>query len=363
MPGKQPFFRSKTFMFSIAMLISLGCLWYAFAPLIRNADARAEFINAFKTADYRSLPIIWGTLFVFYILKAWRWRLMLIPVGSFRTVKDLLPPIMIGFSFNNILPFRMGEVARCLVFSKQHKLPVPVVVSSIVLERFFDLIGVLFFFGIGLVTIRGVDPNIQKTAMVGAAAAVVGVIGGIAYVLWTKPVLNLIERILKSIPLLPHKLTDKICSILEAGATGLSSIRNVRLLMFMLIVSLVKWGLNGLLVWLSLWSFNIDVPVTVAMLLLGVIAFGVAVPSAPGYFGVMQLCFTVVLGLFLKGEDDRAAILASSIYFQMTQWIPVTLAGLIYFAISGLNLHEVEQEQTVLEEEGAPLSELPDVSA
>lgn len=270
---------------------------------------------------------------------------------------------MIGFSFNNILPFRMGEVARCLVFSKQHKLPVPVVVSSIVLERFFDLIGVLFFFGIGLVTIRGVDPNIQKTAMVGAAAAVVGVIGGIAYVLWTKPVLNLIERILKSIPLLPHKLTDKICSILEAGATGLSSIRNVRLLMFMLIVSLVKWGLNGLLVWLSLWSFNIDVPVTVAMLLLGVIAFGVAVPSAPGYFGVMQLCFTVVLGLFLKGEDDRAAILASSIYFQMTQWIPVTLAGLIYFAISGLNLHEVEQEQTVLEEEGAPLSELPDVSA
>lgn len=351
MAVKRPFYQSKAFMLSIAILISAGSLWYAFAPLFRDKQAWDQFLNAFQTADYRSLPIIWGVLFVFYILKAWRWRLMLSPVGNYRAVKDLLPPIMIGFSFNNILPFRIGEVARCLVFSKQQKLPFSVAVSSVVLERFLDLIGVLFYLGVGLLFIKGVDPTIQKTAFVGAGLAACGVLGGLAYVLWTKPVLILLERILKALPLLPHSISEKICKILESGAQGLAAIRNLRLLIAMLVISIIKWGLNGFLVWISLWSFGLTVAPSVAMLLLGVIALGVAVPAVPGYFGVMQLCFAVVLSLFIEGDDGRAAVLAASIYFQMTQWIPVTMIGLVYFVMTGLKLHDVgekEEERSAL---------------
>jgi len=129
MPGKKPFYKSKAFVLTIGIAISVVCLWLAILPLLEEEDAWDQFANAFKTADYRSLPLIWLTLIVFYWLKAWRWRLMLSPVGSYRPVKDLLPPIMIGFSFNNILPARIGEVARCFVFSKQQKQPFSVAVS------------------------------------------------------------------------------------------------------------------------------------------------------------------------------------------------------------------------------------------
>ena len=282
---------------------------------------------------------------------------MLAPVGNYRTFKDLLPPIMIGFGFNNLLPFRMGEVARCFVFSKQAKLPFSVSVSSVVLERFFDLIGVLFYLGVGLIFLDDVSEEIQQTAIIGACAALVGVLGGIAYVLWTKPVLDLTERILKSIPILPNKIVDKICSILEAGAKGLSAIRNVRLLIAMLIVTIIKWGMNGFLIWLSLWSFDVDVSLAVAMVLLCLIAFAVALPSAPGYFGVMQLAFTVALAPFVAVEESRAAILAASIYFQMTQWIPVSIIGVVCFVYTGLSLSDVDSKQNEQE-----LAEVPAVS-
>ncbi len=349
----------KAIMLLVAVLISGGCLWYAFLPLFKDRAVWNQFVNAFKIADYRSLPVIWIVLFVFYILKAWRWRLMLAPIGDYRAVKDLLPPIMIGFSFNNILPFRMGEVARCFVFSKQQKLPFSVAVSSVVLERFFDLIGVLFFLGVGLLFIEDVSPEVKQTALVFSAMAVVGVLGGIAYVLWTKPVLNLFEKIFKSIPFIPHAFTDKVCSILEAGAKGLSAIRNVRLLIAMLVVTIIKWGLNGFLVWISIWSFGLSVSPAVAMVLLGVIAFGVAVPGIPGYFGVMQFCFTLVLSLFIEGDDGRAAILAASIYFQMTQWVPVTLIGLIYFCVTGLKLSDISEKSEEREANDGPIADLP----
>ena len=78
-----------------------------------------------------------------------------------------------------------------------------------------------------------------------------------------------------------------------------------------------------------------------AFILLGVVAFGVTVPSSPGYFGVIQLCFLVVLKLFV---DDHERVFAASIYYHMVQWVPVTLLGLWYFNRSGLKVAEVEEE-------------------
>ncbi|QDT31434.1 lysylphosphatidylglycerol synthase transmembrane domain-containing protein [Thalassoglobus polymorphus] len=345
MAGKTPFYKTKTFTLTAGILIAVVCMWLAVRPLFDNEDAWNQVVNAFQQADYRSLPLIWGTLIVFYWLKAWRWRIMLAPVGNYRPVKDLLPPIMIGFSLNNVLPARIGEVARCFVFSKQQKVPFSVAVSSLVLERFFDLIAVLFYLGIGLVFIEGVDPKIQQQAWVLAGLSVIGVFTGLAYVMFTAPFVAFVEKVAHSLRIIPHGLTDKVCRLLEKGAQGMSALKSARLVFFMLGISLVKWGLNCLLIGLSLWSFGLPTNPTIAMVLTGVVAIGVALFPSPGYFGVMQLCFAAVLLLFVKGEKGEAAIFASSIYYHMTQYVPVTIVGLIYFVKSGLTLHEVEEKK------------------
>jgi glycosyltransferase 2 family protein len=106
-----------------------------------------------------------------------------------------------------------------------------------------------------------------------------------------------------------------------------------------LLSSVAQWAINGLQMHLSLWSFGIEVSPLVSCILLGVTAFGVTVPSSPGYFGVIQACFMMVLPLF---TSDQAAIFGASIYFHLSQYIPVTLIGLYYFNATGLRVADVQ---------------------
>ena len=86
---------------------------------------------------------------------------------------------------------------------------------------------------------------------------------------------------------------------------------------------------------------------------MGVTALGVVVPSTPGFFGVIQFCFWVSLRIF--GVDKTDAITAS-VYYHLSQYIPVTLVGLYYLGRLGLRfgditretVHEAEQEPTNL---------------
>jgi len=298
-----------------------------------------QILAAFRQADYRSLPLILIILVLFYWLKAVRWKLLLSPVGQFRAVRDLLGPILIGFGFNNVLPARIGEVIRVGVFARQQKQSIALTASTVVLERIFDGMAILFYFAIGLLFVEGLDPRIKQAALVFAAVAGSFVLGALAYVLWTGPFIRLFEAVMRRIPLVPQRLTEKISRVLERGALGLAALKDPRLVIVIMGLSLVKWGLNGLLVLLSLWSFGLPHTFPIAMVLLGAIAFGISIPSSPGYVGVMQAIFMEVMQFF---TDNREGVFAASIYFQFTQWIPVTIAGLTCFALTGMSLKQIE---------------------
>lgn len=351
MTAAPPFYRSKWFNLAVGILISAVCLWWAARDILQDPAAQRQVVLAFRTANYASLPVIFLTLFVFYWLKAWRWRLLLSPVGRYGPLKDLFGPVMIGFSFNNLLPMRIGEFVRCFVFARQHQLPLMVSLSSVVLERIFDGVAVVFYLSIGLLFVDGAGPEVTRAATIFSVAAAIVVAGGLAYVLWTKPFVDLLERILLSLPLLPKAFSRKVCRILETGAAGLASLKDIRLLLGILVLSLVKWALNGAVILLSLWSFDLPATLPIGMVLMGVIAFGVAIPSSPGYFGVIQLLFMQVLALFTV---DRERVFAASVYYHLAQYIPVTLTGLIFFIRSGVSLRQVEAVEEQVHERVAP---------
>jgi uncharacterized membrane protein YbhN (UPF0104 family) len=129
----------------------------------------------------------------------------------------------------------------------------------------------------------------------------------------------------------------------ETGATGLTSLKSGPLLTGILVTSLLQWSFNGLMIHLSLWSFGIRLSLLVSCVVLGVVAVGVTVPSSPGYFGVIQLCFLIVLQQFVP-KNQEPAVMAASIYYHMVQWVPVTLVGMYYFVRSGLHIADVENQ-------------------
>jgi uncharacterized protein (TIRG00374 family) len=234
---------------------------------------------------------------------------------------------------------RVGELARVFVFARAHALPKTPVLASVALERILDAVTILSLFGIGILFLPDMPDDVRNKALIAGAVASFGVLCVAIYLIWTGPFVRLAEWSMNVVPILPRGLRRKIAGLLETGATGLAALKSGRLLAAILLNSFAQWALNGVIVYLALAAFSIHLPWPVSLVLLGVIAFGVAAPSSPGFFGIIQLCFLVVLERFV---DDRERIFAASIYFHMAQYVPVTLVGLFYFNRMGLRMAEVE---------------------
>lgn len=344
-----PLHHNRWVHLAVGLTVSIGCLWFATRGLLEEPDAFAKAGDAFAKADYRTLPLLMIATAVFYWFKACRWRLLLKPIGDFRTSRDLFPYVMIGFGFNNLLPVHMGEVMRALLFARHAHVKVSAVATSVVLERIFDSVSVLTLLCLGLAFVPGLSPEIRTNTMILAICVASLVLSLILYVLWTQKFIAIVSVVLSRV--MSAKLLGKLVGVLESGATGLAALKDPRLVIAILALSMGNWVVNGMVIHLALWSFGLPNSLLISCIVLGLTAIGAAVPSAPGYFGVIQLCFMTVLTLF---TDDEAGVFAASIYYHLTEYVIVTLTGLYYFNTTGMTLAQVEAEAAV---EEAPVEE------
>ncbi len=339
------FYQRKWFQLTFGLLVTAGCLAWAFFSMTAQDDPAAVFAavgEAFRQADYRTLPVLLGMVLLFYWLKSWRWALLLRPVGRY-TARQTFPPVMVGFAFNNLLPAHLGEFVRVFVFARRHGVAKTAVLSTVVLERIFDILAILGFFFLGLAFTPGLPENVQKTAWGFSVFVALGLVGAGAYLLWTRPFIALMQSILARLPFVPAALRDKLTDLMEGGAAGLSSLKSGGLVAAIGLNSIVQWSINGLMMHLSLWSFGIDVSPLASCLLLGVTAFAVTIPASPGYFGVIQAAFILVINERTVGASEPA-VFAASIYYHVSQYLLVTAIGLFYFNRMGLTVAEVEHE-------------------
>ena len=171
-PTPKKWYKSKTFSFGVGLIVTICCLWWAYLTIADGrpfGEVMRQIGGAFAQANYWTLLPIWLLLFVFYWIKAWRWRMLLAPLGDFRTGR-LFPPVMIGFAFNNVLPAHLGEFVRVFVFSKQERQPFTPVLTSVVLERVLDIIAILGLLMLGLVFVPDLNDNEQIRQMMLFAA-------------------------------------------------------------------------------------------------------------------------------------------------------------------------------------------------
>ena len=91
----------------------------------------------------------------------------------------------------------------------------------------------------------------------------------------------------------------------------------------------------------ALWSFGLHLPLHASLIVMGVTVLGVAIPSTPGFFGVVQFCFWVSLRIF---GVEKADAFAASVYYHLSQYIPVTLVGLYYLSRLGLRFGDIARE-------------------
>ena len=222
----------------------------------------------------------------------------------------------IGFLVNNLLPLRLGEGVRAAVLGRKAGLGIVGGATAVAAERLIDLVLVATIIVAGLLAV-GVD-----TAWTPALAAVVFSLLGVSTLVvvarFRHVLASLLEKTFTNRPRLARlipRLTEALDGLAQPGRLARAAL-----------ILAASWALAVVFFWLVLRAFIPAAPLSWATFGLGVMAFGIALPSSPGAIGVYEAAW--VGALVLCGADPADslafAVAAHALTFSIT-----SLCGLV----------------------------------
>lgn len=313
----------------VRMLPGLAVTAVAVIALLYFVDLD-ELQQALGRVDLGVLPLVAVLFFGTLGSRAMAWRTTLMEQAAF---KDTFFVLNQGYLLNNVLPFRLGELGRALLLGGRAGMRFWRVLSSIVIERVFDL-------GIAAGLLLGTLPLVIGADWARSAALIAGilVVAGFAilFVLASRPqwVTGILKGITKPWPRLQSWMVEQLEHFLE----GLSALRDGWRFLRVAFWMLLTWGFNIAWYYVLMLSFFPHATWLWVVFAIAVSSLGVALPSSPAYIGVLEAVLVGALSLF--GADEATALayalVAHALYIVIT-----AILGLIGFWQQGQSLGDV----------------------
>jgi len=119
-------------------------LWLSLRGLtLGEGENKSEFLwKAWQNSNKGYLGLMALVAILSHLLRAERWRMLLVPTGNKVGLTNSFLSLMIGYLVNLAVP-RGGEVSRCYNLYKLEKTPVEVSFGTVVVERMVDVICLL----------------------------------------------------------------------------------------------------------------------------------------------------------------------------------------------------------------------------
>jgi uncharacterized protein (TIRG00374 family) len=311
--------------------LSFGALFLYIA--IRDVDIE-KTIDVLSNANLILFLPYFLCIIIFYYLKSIRYKMILADIKEVK-IADLFGPIMIGFAVNNILPFRMGEIVRMYVTSKKLKISQLTVLSSIGLERLFDMMG-LIIFALSLPLLKKNSIlNLGREFFILAIFCMLLFVFGFILIRFRYKSKDLL---LYCFSFLPKRFFYAIETKVDRIINGLISLKNIRVIKSIIINTIVQWGLMISCIMLSAKSVSIHLSISAAVLVLLICTIGVALPSAPAFIGTIELSFVMVLGWYGIPVDKALAV---AIIYHSLNFIIVTSTGILLAYRMGIRINHI----------------------
>ena len=121
----------------VLFVITLSLLWFAF----RGIDLNKLFSEILRA------KISWVALsgifsLVAFLVRGYRWKLLIEPLGYSPSLKNTTYSVMIGY-FANLALARLGEVTRCGALSKTESIPFNKLLGTVIVERLIDVLSLI----------------------------------------------------------------------------------------------------------------------------------------------------------------------------------------------------------------------------
>jgi glycosyltransferase 2 family protein len=314
----------------LGFAISAVCLFFALRGI--------EWIQVASTFGKASLfGLVLSLLFqlVSLAVAGFRWKTVInLPEISWASASASM---MVGLMVNNILPGRMGEIARPILLGQESKQSKAFLFATAVTDRLLDLLVLVI---LALLSF-GMFPSIpwaRQMSMIGGGVLILAVvlIGGFGYSTLGPKVEKMFHR------LGPARFSERMAHTLQKFRLGFRSIGSIQRGVAVFGLSWLVWTAWFLGLYFCLNAFALSLPLWGMILLLCALNLAGLVPSSPGYAGTYHLLAILVLSYFaIKKEDALSFILV----FHALWYIPQTLLGLIILAKKNLSLWQLVKVQ------------------
>ena len=316
--GKRKY--SSTILLIATNIFSIGCLYW----VLRDAEL-TNLKEELRTTNWGWVTVAVVSDILVYFWHAWRWSLLLTPLAKV-PFWNSLRAIYVGLFANEVLPFRTGEVIRCVLLSRWTELPLSVSLSSALIERIFDGIWLVICL---IITIRFVPtlPEYIKDGGVVLAVFVLicGALLGVA-MFYKQQSMHVFSK-------------NRILSKLNVLIEDLHIIGHSKYLYFSSLTSLPYLLMQIVPIYALAKGYpGFDLTIGQAATLMVILRLGSVVPQAPGNVGAFQAL--TVVGLELFGVTGGVAKRFSLVMWSVIT-VPLLIAGFVALAVTGIRMAEL----------------------
>ncbi|OGS20349.1 MAG: hypothetical protein A3J83_02130 [Elusimicrobia bacterium RIFOXYA2_FULL_40_6] len=281
--------------------------------------------------------IRWGFLvFIVFVnifglvVRSIRWKII---VNQDIPVKKFFQATCVGQFTNNVLPFRMGDLAQGYFLGIKANLSKSVAFSTVVLERLLDIMPPMLIIVLGSFFVL-----MPSQISFSRIFLIVGLIVLLMFIIvkFQKVIPGFFRKCLPE-----NKISNKFCTFLEQFFLAFGFVKDRKRAVPIIALTLLLWLTYSFPVYLCFKAFNLSLGYLPAFIVLAVTAISVAIPSSPGYVGTWEFFGTLALGIF---GIDKTVGLSFALIYHIVGFLPVTIIGFFVLLHSGISISKLEKQ-------------------
>lgn len=307
--------------------LTILLLWLSLRGLTLGEDEnKFDFLlKAWRNANKGYLGLMAFVAVLSHLLRAERWRMLLVPTGNKVGLANSFLSLMVGYLVNLAVP-RGGEVSRCYNLYKLEKTPVETSFGTVVVERIVDVICLLVLIALSFLAEWNKLKNFIDSLNLFST-------GGFAIPLWM--ILLALAGILFLVAIYLLRKNEKILKIINGFKEGLLAIFKLKNKALFIFYSIGIWLLYFLMSYFVIKAFpeteNLGFSAVLTLFAIGSIAMAAPLPGGAGSYHTL-----VPLGLVMLYQLPKADAVAFVFIFHGWQTALMILLGLVSLMASYL---------------------------
>ena len=308
--------RKRLWLTVLAVVVGVLVVWqFRHSPEWRQFSWAAVWQ---ATAEAKAGDIFGSVVLIYttYVIRTWRWEVLMATPGRFWPI---LKGTMIGFTGTALLG-RPGELVRPYYIARKHRGGLPPQLAVWMLERMFDMSGVVLLVGLdlalspdiqALTRSGGYQGAFQKAGMV-LSAGIAGLMAALYLFHLRAP--KVLARLRLRQEKAPSRLRMKAEHFLETLAQGMEGLRRGRKLAAAVALTMLLWVTVSAAIWLAVRAYPEMLPgfgFAAGIFLMGLTAIGsvLQLPAVGGGFQVLTIFgLTKIFGANLAEATSAALI-------------------------------------------------------